>query len=227
MPSPSIRPKFRGALVAAALVVLLAALPRAAGAIDAPEGKRQWAIWFNEQKIGLHVMTFHHMGGKLIVDSEIYYNVPVAVVWPVRYLHRDQEVWRGGRLVEFAADTNDRGVLAGVDLEETAAGPVLDAEGGKRTPPANLVPSSLWTIDMTKGQPVLDAESGRVLAVRFSEGAREPLAFGAEDMPARHVSASGELVRELWYGDDGLLVRQQMKNRKGELLDFRLDSGRR
>jgi len=205
-----------------ALVLLALLLPARAQAIDAPDGKRVADIFLDEVKVGRQLLSFRHEGRSLIVDDEIDISVPRLRVLAEHYLLRCHEVWRNGALAEIVTDVNDYGRLAEVDLTETAKGPMIDGAAGQQPAPQGLVPSSLWSIEMSKGQPVLDLDSGRVVNPRFSTGPEEPIAVAGDDVPARHVTAAGGLSRELWYGRDGLLVRQQYRDSKGQLLDFHM-----
>jgi hypothetical protein len=200
-------------------------------AFDAPNTKHPFDILVNGVKVGRQFLTFHHEGKALVVENEIDIAVPRLVNSPLlnrvtsllsdRYMLRCREVWRGGALAEVTTDVNNYDEPVEVDLDATASGLMVTGPAGRLPAPPGLVPSSLWQIEMTKAQAVLDLDSGRILNVHFSQGAEEPLAAGVEDVPARHVTASGELARDLWYGRDGLLLRQQYLDKKGQLLEFR------
>lgn len=150
--------------------------------------------------------------------------MPHLYVMSDDYVLRAREVWRDGALAELTTDVNDYGKPIEVDIDQTAQGPTVRGPAGAIPVPAGLVPSTLWSIEMTKGQPVLDLGSGRILSPHFAEGALEPIEVAGADAQARHVTASGDLVRDLWYADNGLLVREQYVDSKGRLLDFRYNS---
>lgn len=209
---------FFGLLAAPALPALLA-VP--AHAIDAPDGRLEWSISRSGAKIGRYVMTARHQRGDLIVENEIDIEVELAFVTLYRYVHRDREVWRDGALVELTAFTNDDGKASNLEVETAAGGLAVDGPSGQLTAPAGIFPSSLWQIDMTKGNMLVDVERGRLLSVRFTMGAEEPVAVAGEDVRARHVTVSGDLSRELWYGPDGFLLRLQFAGPDGVGLDFR------
>jgi hypothetical protein len=208
----------------AALILLLAAVPRAALAFDWADGKSQWGIFLGDTRVGEQYTTFHHENGALIVQHEIDLDVPRYLVLSKRYLQRVREVWRDGVLVELTTDTNNYDEISGIDLTRTAQGSVVAGPAGRFLVPDSVVTSIFWEIEMTKNRPVLDLDSGRLVAVKFTPGALLPLRLGTEDVSARHVTVSGDLARELWYTEDGLLFRQQYRDREGNLFDFRLDT---
>ena len=205
-------------------------------ALDASNTKRPFDVLVNGVKVGRQLLTFHHEGKALVVENEIYIVAPelwhnladralellrVGKQVSDSYTLRCREVWRDGALAEVTTNVNNYDEAVEVDLDATPNGLMVDGPAGRLPAPPGLVPSSLWQIEMTQGHPVLDLDSGRILNVHFNQGAEEPLTVGAEDLPARHVTSSGEFARDLWYGGDGLLLRQQYVDKKGEVLEFR------
>ncbi|HYB57482.1 MAG TPA: DUF6134 family protein [Alphaproteobacteria bacterium] len=205
-------------------------------AFDAPNAKRPFDVLVNGVKVGRQLLTFHHEGKTLVVENEIYilapelwHNIADRALELLRvgkqvsdsYTLRCREVWRDGALAEVTTDVNNYDEPVEVDLDATPNGPMVNGAAGRLPAPPGLVPSSLWQVEMTQGHPVLDLDSGSILNVHFNQGAQEPLAVGAEDQPARHVTSSGEFARDLWYAGDGLLLRQQYRDKKGQLLEFR------
>jgi hypothetical protein len=222
--------------LAALILGLMSVMAGPALAFDAPNGKRPFDVLVNGVKVGRELLTFHHEGKALVVENEIYvvapelwHNLADRALELLRvgkrvsdsYTLRSREVWRDGALAEVTTDVDNYDEPAEVDLDATPNGLMVEGPAGRLPAPPGLVPSSLWQIEMTHGHPVLDLDSGRILNMHFSQGAEEPLATGSEDVPARHVTASGEFSRDLWYGRDGLLLRQQYRDKKGEVLEFR------
>ncbi|HYB09354.1 MAG TPA: DUF6134 family protein [Alphaproteobacteria bacterium] len=206
------------------LAFIAVADPIRAYAIDAPEGTIRWTIWREGLKVGRQTMIVHHAGAKLLIDNEIDITVRRINVYVThRYVLRAKETWTDGKLVELAAIVNNDDESAGVDATRTPSGFIVDGDGGHFEAPSNLVPSTLWHIDMTKSDAVLDVETGKLLSVKSSVGAEVPLPVNGRDVPARHVSISGDTTRELWYGPDGVLVRAQFDGLDGVPLDFRVD----
>ena len=223
--------------LAALILGLIGGMAAPARALDAPDVKRPFNVLINGVKVGRQLLIFHHEAKSLVVENEI--DIASPELWhrladrtlaalridervSEHYMLRSREVWRQGALVEVTTNVNNYDKPAEVDLDATPSGLMVSGSAGRLPAPPDLVPSSLWQIEMTQAQSVLDLDSGRILKVQFSQGAEEPLAQGAEDVAARHVTASGELARELWYDHgNGLLLREQYVDRKGQLLEFR------
>ena len=206
------------------LASIAAAAPRPARAVDAPEGTIRWAIWRQGEKVGRHTMVVHRAGAKLLIDSEVDITVRRINLFVVhRYVLRAKESWADGKLVELTAIVNNDDEATGVEADRTPTGFIVDGDGGHFEAPASLVPSTLWHIDMTKSDAVLDVETGKLLSVRFTAGADVPLPVNGRDVAAHHVSMSGDGARELWYGPDGILVRAQFVGLDGIALDYRIE----
>ncbi|HLI12329.1 MAG TPA: DUF6134 family protein [Alphaproteobacteria bacterium] len=203
----------------AALLLCAAAAP--ARAVDAPDGTLRWGIWRDGRKIGTDVMTLRHRRGDLIVEDEIQAADSFGIIALHRFIHRGREVWRGGRLLELDAFTNDNDKVSNLSAETEARGLVVDGPVGRFVAPPGVCPSTLWSIDMTTAPMLIDVISGNLLAVRFAIGAEQPVATDQGDIAARHVSVSGDLVRELWYGPDGLLLQAHLVWPDGKPVDFR------
>jgi len=203
------------------LLSLLALAPARAAALDAPDGRMQWSVWREGERIGSYTMTRRHQQGALIVDQEIDITVRVMFVPVFRYIHRDQETWREGRLVGLTAFTDDDGKRGDLDATPVSNGLVVDGPAGRFLAPPTVLPSSLWQIEMTKAPLLLDVESGNLLAVQAKMGAEEPVLGAEGDVLARHITMTGDLQRELWYGADGYMLREQFAGPDGTTIEFR------
>lgn len=108
------------------------------------------------------------------------------------YNFTSAETWKQGKLVHATAEKNDNGTVT-----KMTAGP------GQ----ADWV-SSFWTLpDKRKGNiNIFDFDSGRVVVCT--------LQFVGVDKTGRHWKVSGGLETDLWYDEDGMLVKRTML-RKG------------
>jgi hypothetical protein len=212
--------------VSLAVLGLLVTAP-AAWSLDAPDGTRRWSVWRNGDKVGDYVLTFSHAGGQLIVENRIDIVERLLAVPVSRYKHVDRQTWQDDRLMALEASTNRDGKKVNLSVRAAAAGLAVDGPEGNFVLLTAIYPSSLWSVEMTKASRLLDVESGRTLTVQITEGAEEPIQVGSqEDVRARHVSVSGDLARELWYGEDGILLRMQYRDADGAPIDLRAATAR-
>lgn len=205
-----------------ALATLLLAAPPAF-CLDAPDGTHHWTIWRNGDKIGDYRLTFSHENGMLVVDGHTEMVRRLFAFPLARYEQVARERWSDDRLTSIQSGTvidgNNRRELR---AEATADGLSVEGTVGNFVLHGATSPSSLWRIELTHTTQLLDLDKGQVLAVHVVEGADEPIQLGdQQDARARHVSVSGDLARELWYGPDGLLLRMQYLDQDGAPIDFR------
>ncbi|MGB8275992.1 MAG: DUF6134 family protein [Alphaproteobacteria bacterium] len=182
-----------------------------------------WDVFRNGESIGRHRLVLRHDGSGLTIENEIDIRVDLAFITLYRYRHHSSETWRDGALFALSAETDDDGSEYSVQARSTPdGGMTVTGTAGSFNAPAGTEPSSLWQIAMTETSNVLDVESGRLLAVHFKRQADELVETGGAKVPATHVSVTGDLTRDMWYGADGMLLKQQFSARDGSRIEYRL-----
>ena len=174
-------------------------------------------------EIGRHRVRFSHRDGQLIVETEVRIAVTFLFVTLYRYELDARESWRDGRLVALASvidDDGDRYAVNAVSDGETIS---VEAGANSWTAPATVAPSSLWHRGMARGALLLGIEQGERIAVAFDEVGREAVTARGGEVEATHVVASGDLERELWYDDDGILVHLRLVARDGSNIVYMLE----
>ena len=175
-------------------------------------------------EIGRHKVQFSHDGDDVMtVETEI--RITVAFLFVTLYSYRldASETWRGERLVALQSNTDDDGDLYAVRAVAEGDGLVVDAGDNSWTAPAMIMPSSLWRRDMARGSLLMGVEQGEAIAVSFYDQGRENIVVGCSGMSATKVVVSGELERELWYDEDGMLVHLRLIARDGSAITYVLD----
>ena len=205
----------------AALGLLLFTVPAYALVLDGLA--LEYRVLRDGAEIGRHRVRFSHRDGQLIVETEVRIAVTFLFVTLYRYELDARETWRDGRLVALASTTNDDGDL--YEVNAVSNGETISVEAGANswTAPATVVPASLWRRDMARGTLLLGIEQGERIAVAFDEVGRETVAARGGEVSATHVVVSGELERELWYDDDGILVHLRLVGRDGSDIVYILE----
>lgn len=203
------------------LFVLLAAAPSAA---QVPDGLTlEFRVLRDGGEIGRHRVRFAHDGDALTVETEVRIEVSFAFITLYRYVLDGVETWRDGRLMELTTATDDDGdhyAVHGVAQGDTF---VVEAGGDTWTAPGTAVPSSLWHRDLARGPLLIGMEQGERLAIVVEEVGRETVPGRGGDISATHMVVSGDLERELWYDDDGVLVYLRLVARDGSIIGYRLE----
>ena len=65
-------------------------------------------------------------------------------------------------------------------------------------------------------------ERGEALSVVFREIGRETVKARGAEISATKIVVSGDLERELWYGEDGFLVHLRLIGRDGSTISYEL-----
>jgi uncharacterized protein DUF6134 len=210
------------------LLALGLLLPAAAGAAVPvpdgfpPPGTITYDVWREGSKIGTHSVDFRRNGDKLTVHTRIRIEVKLLLVTVYRFEHDAEEDWVDGKLIRFAAKTDDNGTDRDVLLERT--GGELRGHYNKEQAvlPGNLIPGSLWnpaTVDQTQ---LIEPVKGRAKTVAVIDRGMEKIDLPAGPIRAHHYSITGDLRREVWYGDDGEVVQAAYAAKDGSLLTFKL-----
>jgi hypothetical protein len=154
--------------------------------------------------IGNHTLDFSVEGDTLtvrIMAEVLYMFGPIPLV---HYVHRNTEVWHGGKLFSLDAQTNRNGNMLHMSAHRTPAG--LLVEGTNASPyiaPEDALPTTYWNARMLSA-PMIGVQDGMLVRPRVTEKPIEPirLASGAQT-EARCYSLTGDLDLDLWYSADG------------------------
>jgi hypothetical protein len=216
---------------ASCLLVLGLLLPAAAGAAVPvpngfpPPGTITYDVWREGSKIGTHSVDFRRDGDKLTVRTKIRIEVKLLFVTVYRFEHDAEEDWVDGKLLRFAAKTDDNGTDRDVLLERAGEELRGHYNAEQAVLPGNLIPGSLWnpaTVDQTQ---LIEPTKGRAKAVTIVDHGVEQVQLATGPVQAHHFSITGDLRREVWYGPDGEVVQAAYSAKDGSLLTFKLRTG--
>jgi len=218
--------KGRGRAVLAALAVAVVALgirPAAAQGVDLAGRTLDFRILRDGGEIGHQSVVFATAGPALAVTTKIAIRYRFLFLTLYRFDLDSIETWRDGRLVALATGTEDNGERYRVRARRDGDGVVVEGQKGEWRAPADVAPSSLWHRAMIGRSPLLSVRRGDPLAVRYRRIGRETVDVGGRAVLAEHVRVEGELERDLWFDDDGLLVRIRFEGDDGSEIVFALE----
>jgi Domain of unknown function (DUF6134) len=206
------------------LILGLAALPAIAtpakaAAIPA-DGKLDFTVYRDGDEVGSSEILFRQSGNQTEVDVVTDIVVTVAFVPVYRFEQEAHEVWKDGQLVSMVSQTNDDGTAH--QLEVRDSGDTLDVIGDGVSSKADksIIPASLWNPETVQRSMILNSLSGGELAVQVAFVGEETIAVKGDQVPARHYSMTGQFERELWYDNDGVLVRIEFKGQDGSDIQY-------
>ena len=137
-----------------------------------------------------------------------------------QYGHSRLEKWRNDQLVSVDTDTNDDGSPYTYKAEyEDDCFEVAGKGVAKRDACDGAWPLTLWREDVTTKTSLYSVINAEPYAVTTRKTGTETLAINNREIPATHYVMTGDVQRDLWYGDDGRLLKTSFK-RKGYDIDF-------
>jgi hypothetical protein len=216
---------------ASCLLVLGLLLPGAAkAAVPVPDGfppagTITYDVWREGSKIGTHSVDFLRDGDKLTVRTKIRIEVKLLFITIYRFEHDAQEDWVAGKLMRFAAKTDDNGTDRDVLLERTGEELRGHYNAEQAMLPGDIIPGSLWNPATVDQSQLIEPTKGRAKAVTIIDRGMETVQVGSQSIEAHHYSITGDLRREVWYGPDGEVVQAGYRVKDGSLLTFKLRTG--
>jgi hypothetical protein len=131
-----------------------------------------------------------------------------------RYEYHGQETWRGDRLTQLESHTNDNGKLLAVSsILDSDRSTVKLKDQSPQVGPAFVMTSNYWRLPdakWTKGKfTIIDSDTGTPLAVKLTTIGADTLVVENRTIACQHYRISGDTAAELWFDQQGRLVRQQ------------------
>lgn len=200
---------------------ILALVPSAASQPDPrmpgvpANGVLEFAIVREGDTIGHNRMRFSRQGDRLTVDMTVDITVRFAFITIYRFRQQAREVWRDGRLVFLHSTTDDDGHERTVRVTKDGNGLKLGGDVQTGPLPRDLVTSTLWNPALLARNVLISPATGERLAIEARFLGEETVPAGGRPVRARHYAVTGELERELWYDEDGVLVHVRFEGSDG------------
>jgi len=150
-----------------------------------------------------------HKTVSLTVDSAVR-----ILFLDFKYHHTRTESWTGDTLDKLTADTDDDGTKHHVEAALDNGAWHVTTDGKTIEVPADAFPVVQWNKAMV-GHPVLiPVESDdKPYKAAFKDAGKDSLTIGGQKIEAEHYVLSGDIDRDLWYGDDGMLAKVTFRRR--------------
>jgi hypothetical protein len=184
-----------------------------------PPGVFLYTILRNGEPVGQQRLEVIGDGDKLRVISKTEVDVKFLGLSLYGFNQQLEEVRSGGRILALNSDAEDDGTdkQLRLSLEDEL---LKGSYNGKQIKPikAGLVTSLFWQQPAPGPGQVIDCVKGKVRDVTVSDlgAASVELPFGR--VSARHFKVAGEIKRELWYDDNGLLLAGELPGKDGSVI---------
>jgi hypothetical protein len=192
----------------------------AAAATVPASGRLDFSVVRGDSEIGRHSIVFRQTTEGLVVDIQTDVAVKVLFVTAYRFEHQGHEVWRDGQLVQLTSSTNDDGTTHNLDVRANGGGLDVRGDGELSHANAGIVPASLWNEGILEGGTILNTLDGSQMAITVRDAGQDTVMAGGRAVQARHYVLAGDLERELWFDEDGVLVQVRFKGEDGSDISY-------
>jgi hypothetical protein len=206
-------------LTAAALALGFAA---SAWAAELPSGTVIYGIHHEKYgDIGMHKLTFSQSGGDLMVEVRNKMKVKLLFVTVFRYKAERREMWRDGRMVSYRSQTDDDGTAIATVAELKGDKLVIEGPDGSAEAPLGVFPTNPWNSKIVEQSLLMDTKTGELLNVKIDAAGEDTVEARGKSFKAKKYVISGDLERELWFGEDGTWLQMRFDS-DGSALTFTL-----
>lgn len=183
--------------------LLMATVVPAAGAETAA---LDYDIRKDGEPIGREQVRISRQDGGAVVEVETHTRAKVLFL-EFHYDHRRREEWQGAKLLRMVANTDDDGAKSHLDAVQADGGWRLTVNGQASQRPGDLLPLTLWGRAVVGKNDLFSIIDAKPYRVNVASVGVEQVNVGGKTVPAEHVRMTGDVERDLWYGDDGYLLR--------------------
>lgn len=196
--------------------VLVGLLPAVVSAQSAPE-TLNYAIWRDGEEIGSHRVTLSQVKHQIRIDVHTQIKIEGFFTTKYSFDHAAQETWAGGVLYQMTAITESEDKTVSVQAYEQNGRLIVDSldigHDRRQILPLGLQPASLWNADTVNQTQLLNANNGKVLSIKVEDLGPETIKVQGIETSTHRYAISGELTRDVWYDENGRLVRLQFPDK--------------
>lgn len=208
-------------LLALALALFCLGSPVQAEFSSVPvSGILDFSILRNGKDIGRQTIRFQPDGDTLSVQVDVRIEYKFGFVPLYLFDHHATEIWRDGKLSRLTATTRDNGDDYKVEVRLEGQSLLLSVNGEESAVEPEIIPASLWNIDIVRRQRILDPADGELMAVGITDAGPETVTIAGKDIAAQHYVMTGDFERDVWYDAAGVLVLVRFKAEDGSEIRY-------
>jgi hypothetical protein len=170
-------------------------------------------------EIGSHVVSFSRNGADLVVDVAINIEVKILFITLHSLVSERRETWRDGRMVAYAAHTDENSDLVDVSARAEGGKLIVEGPGGRAEADGSVFPTHPWNPEIVSGTVQMDTKTGKLLNVSVAPAGAEAIVVGGRAVETRKYKVTGDMERELWFDGDGNWIQLRFP-KDGETLTF-------
>lgn len=188
-------------------------------AFTPPQGRFIYTITRDGDPIGTQKLEFTAEGDdRLLVTTDVEIDVRILGLSFYKFTQHIEERWQGGALGSLLSKTVDDGEERLVELAREGDRLKGHYNGKARDVAGNLIPSTLWHPEAVKQSAVLDTVRARVHQVTVTDKGEVAVVLPIGQQDARRFAFTGELNRDVWYGEDATILAAEMKAKDDSII---------
>ncbi len=174
----------------------------------------EFDIYRNNVNIGKHIFSFKKMGERLIVESQIDFEIKKFGVTFYRYHVRGTEIYENGKLIQFNSktDQNDKKKYVNLKLEDENE-QLIDGSSYKGKAPPDYLLGTWWNHSLVDAKAQISAVSGRIIKQKVTFLGKETIKIDDKNYNTLHFNFSStdnklakkkKLNTDVWYDEETL-----------------------
>ncbi len=208
-------------LLVVCLIGLASAMsaPSAAAKESDVDGTLRFEVELGGRPIGEHALAFRRQpDDALAVDIQIDLEVTFGPFTIYEYRHRNETLWRAGRLARLQSRTDDDGDTFNLSAVADAQGLAVQSEvTGTYTAAPETLPTTYWMVSTVAQDRLLNSQTGELIDVDITRVGRETVAGPEGPIAATRYRVEGDLEVDLWYDNRDTLVQLSFQARGSEV----------
>ena len=185
----------------------------------------EFDIFRNNNLIGKHIFSFKISEGKLLVDSEINFEIKKFGIVFYKYHVKGIEVYKDAELVKFNSKTNQNGKDKYVNMILKDNEYIIDGSSYKGKAPTDFMIGTWWNHSIVKANAQISAVSGRIIKQKVTFLGKETIKFGNQNYNTLHFNFSStdkqlaknkKINTDVWYDEQTLNWVKASFEKKGK-----------
>ena len=173
----------------------------------------EFDIYRNNKHIGKHIFSFKKTDTKLIVESEINFEIKKFGIVLYKYHVKGTEIYENGKLIKFNSKTKQNKKIKYVNLKLEDEEYIIDGSSYQGKVPIDFMIGTWWNHSIVKASAQISAVSGRIIKQKVTFLGRENIKFENKSYNALHFNFSStdkkldknkKLNTEVWYDEETL-----------------------
>ena len=185
----------------------------------------EFDIFRNNKHIGKHIFSFKKANGKLLVDSEINFEIKKFGVVIYKYYVKGTETYENDKLIKFNSKTNQNGKEKYVNMKLENDEYIIDGSSYKGKAPIDYLLGTWWNHSLIEAKAQISAVSGRIIEQKVTFIGKEKLTINNTTYNTLHFNFSSSdeklaknkrLNTDVWYDEKSLNWLKASFNKKGK-----------